>query len=179
MASTHPFIQGLLGVVVGGVLPYEILRNSPLQFCGFTEDLQSLREFASAPGRTTGKGSAFLQKGLTFSSLEDQTTFRAFQNNHFSSVFEVMFANVFAVVHHLKVFNPVVFLIPVFMVHNFIGIEKPAKVILDYDSMFQHIAISRSLRMSRNKSVVVISLVDDLLNLPHRTLLLKSVALSI
>lgn len=62
--------------------------------------------------------------------------------------------------------------------YDLIGVKKSAKVILHYDPVFQHITIAVRVWMFRNQSKKIISPVDDLLNLPHRTLQPKSVALS-
>ena len=173
MASTHPFIQGLLGVVVGNVDPDEVLRYSLLQFCGSSVNFDLHRELASTSGRATRKTAAFLQKGLAFPSLKDRTAMRAFQDDHLPPMFVLMMANVVATIHYFKVFNPVVFFIPILVMHHFIGVKKPTKVILNYDPVFQSITIFVSTWVFRNQREIVISLVDDLPNLPHRTLLFE------
>lgn len=88
-------------------------------------------------------------------------------------MFVLMMANVVATIHYFKVFNLVVFLIPIFVMHDFIGVKKSAKVILNYDSVFQNVTIFVSTWMFRNQREIVISLIDDLPNLPHRTLLFE------
>ncbi len=89
-------------------------------------------------------------------------------------MFVMMMANVVAITHDFKVFNPVIFLIPILVMHDFIGIKKPAKVIFNYNPVFQNIAVFCSMRMFRNQRIIVFSLVDDLPNLPHRTLPFES-----
>ena len=141
MASTHPLIKGLLGVVVGGVLPDEILRYSPLQFCGSSVNLNLHREFASTSRRTARKTAAFLQKGLAFPSHKDRTTMRAFQDHHLLAMFVMMMANMVAIAHDFKVCRAVVFFIPILVMDNFTGIKKPAKVVFNYNPVFQNIAL--------------------------------------
>src|SRR5437763_11755569 len=89
-------------------------------------------------------------------------------------MFVMMMANMFAIAHDFKVCRTVVFFIPILVMNNFIGIKKPAKIIFNYNPMFQNIALFCRTRMFGNERVIVFSLVDDPPNLPHRTLLYQS-----
>src|SRR5207248_9861968 len=103
----------------------------------------------------------------------DHTTIRAFQDYHLLAYFIMMMPNMFAIAYYFKVFSAVVFFIPILVMDTFTGIKKPAKVIFNYNPVFENIALFCSTRMFRNECVIVFSLVDDPPNLPHRTLLFK------
>ncbi len=90
----------------------------------------------------------------------------------------VMHTNMLAICHDFKVFNSIILFIPIFVMYNLIGVKKSAKMILHYDPVFQYITIAVRVWMLRNQRKKIITSVDDLLNLPHRTLRPKSVALS-